>query len=313
VSNDFEELLQDSMNWFTSAVQVPAGLASRTRRRRRRRQVAARAAIAAGTAAVSAAAVIAVTAGAGDAPGPRPGQPGNAQIAAYVLRRAEQAVKTRRLIFEVLTPQQTLTTRRPGRPPRTTYVPRSLQWTYRYGERLEVFGAYLRRHGEQGAANVDTESGPPRWTGRTLSPFTQTTVNYTSRTWSRGTQLTGRGQPWHGSACAVAKSMVDPQIAGEILFSSPTFIASALACGGFSEVGRSYVDGTAAIKLIGTPRLTRVPMSVYISPATYLLIRTNIGGMREDYRWLAPTRANRDLFKIHAPAGFRRVKVRPGT
>jgi hypothetical protein len=77
VSDDFEELLLDSMSWFTSAVQVPAGLASRARRQRRRRRVAARAAIAAGTAAVSAAAVIAVTAGAGDAPGPRASQPGS--------------------------------------------------------------------------------------------------------------------------------------------------------------------------------------------------------------------------------------------
>ena len=86
----------------------------------------------------------------------------------------------------------------------------------------------------------------------------------------------------------------------------------ALACGGLSVTGRTRVDGAAAIKLTGTPRLMKLPLTVYVSPATYLLVRVVIGGLRQDYRWLAPTAANLAMLKVRVPPGFRRVKNASG-
>jgi hypothetical protein len=58
MNTEFEELVRDSMQWFTADSQVPADLAGKARRGHRRR-MAIRAAVAAGTAAVTAAAVAA--------------------------------------------------------------------------------------------------------------------------------------------------------------------------------------------------------------------------------------------------------------
>jgi len=106
--------------------------------------------------------------------------------------------------------------------------------------------------------------------------------------------------------------MTDPLLAGKVFFTSPSFIHGALACGGLSVTGRTRVDGAAAIKLTGTRRLAKPPITLYVSPATYLPIRIVIGGLREDYRWLAPTAANLAMLKVRIPPGFRRVKSTAG-
>jgi len=314
MNGDFEELLRDSMEWFAGTARVPSGLAGLARRQHRRRRLAARAAIAAGTAVASAAVVIAVTGGAAGAPRPpaRAGGAVQAQTAAYIVRRAERAVSTRNLILEISTPEQVVISQQPGKRPVTSFIPRSVQWGYHYQSRTEVFAAYLRRHGRPGAANTDTEDGP---LGKSLasSPslhrFTETMVNYSDRTWSRGRQLTGlAGGGSAGTACELIDGMTDPRAAGEAFFTSPSYIRSALACGGLSVAGRVRVDGAAAIKLTGTRRLMRLPLTVYVSPATYLLIRVVIGGLRQDYRWLAPTASNLAMLKVRIPPGFRRVR-----
>lgn len=152
----------------------------------------------------------------------------------------------------------------------------------------EVFAAYLRRHGRPDAADTDTEYGPPgksMASSPSLHPFTQTTVNYSDRTWSRGTQLTGLASGSPGTACELVKGMTDPLLAGEVFFASLSFIHAALACGGLSVTGRMHVDGATAIKLTGIQRLAKLPITLYISPATYLPIRIVTGGLRQDYRW----------------------------
>jgi hypothetical protein len=238
-----------------------------------------------------------------------------AQAAAYVINRAERAVSTSSLIMEISTPEQVITAERPGKRPGRSFIPRSVWWAYRDGSRGEVFAGYLRRHGQPGAANTDTENGPP---GKSLpgSPslhrFTQTTVNYSDRTWSRGTQLTGLASGSPGAACELVKGITDPLLAGEVFFTSPSFIHAVLACGGLSVAGRIRVDGAAAIKLTGTQRLAKLPVILYVSPATYLPIRTVIGGLRQDYRWRAPTAANLALLKVRIPPRFRRVKNAAG-
>jgi hypothetical protein len=318
MSGDFEELVRDSMEWFAGDVHVPARLAGEARRRHRRRRFAMRAAIAAGTAAVvSAAAVIAVTVGASGAPG-LPGDGGRAvraQNAAYIIQRTERAASTRRLIMEISTPAQVITTERPGKRPVRSFIPRSVWWAYRDRSRGEVFAAYLRRHGHPDAADTDTVNGPPgksRASNPSLHPFTQTTVNYSDRTWSRGTQLTGLASASPGTACELVKGMTDPLLAGEVFFTSPSFIHAALVCGGLSVTGRMHVDGGTAIKLTGIQRLAKLPITLYVSPATYLPIRIVIGGLRQDYQWLAPTAANLAMLKVNIPPRFRRVSNATG-
>ena len=318
MSGEFEDLVRDSMEWFTGDVRVPAGLAGQARRHHRRRLIAMRAAIAAGTAAVlGAAAVLTVTGGASGVRGPDTGARWavRAQTAAYVIRRAERAISTRSLIMEISTPEQVITTERPGNRPARSFIPRSVWWAYHGRSRGEVFAAYLRKHGQPGAANTDTEYGPPGKSlpgSPSLHPFTQTTINYSDRTWSRGTQLTGLASRSPGTACELVKAMTDPLLAGKVFFTSPSFIHGALACGGLSVTGRTRVDGAAAIKLTGTRRLAKPPITLYVSPATYLPIRIVIGGLREDYRWLAPTAANLAMLKVRIPPGFRRVKSTAG-
>jgi hypothetical protein len=310
MSGDFEELVRDSMEWFAAEVSVPSGLAGQARRGRRRQRIRAQAMIAAVTAAVTAAAVIAVTGAAGSAP-PRQADGGGlrAQTAAYIIERAQRAISTRSLIMEISSPEQVVTEVPYSKPVRTS-VPRSIKWAYHGRSRTEVFAAYLRRQGQPRAADTDIADGP-LWPGQaspSLYRFTQTTVNYSDRTWSRGTQLTGLGAPPSGSACALVRSMNDPQVAGESIFTSPAYIQSALSCGGLSVTGRVEVDGAIAIRLTGTRRLTKMPLTMYVSPVTFFLIRVVIGGWRQDYRWLAPTAGNLAMLKVRIPAGFRRVK-----
>lgn len=314
MNGNFEELLRDSMEWFAGNVHVPPGMAGKAHRRHRRRRLAARAAVAAGTAIVCAAAVIAATGGARGIPGLHPGagRAVQAQTTADILKRAERAASTRSLIMEISTPEQVVTTKHPGGQPARSFVPRSVQWSYRNRSRSEIFAAYLRRHGQPGASNTDTANSPLHRSAATLKQFTQTAVNYSDRTWSRGAQLTGGVSGSPGTACDLVKHMTDPLLAGELFFASPLYIHAALACGGLSAAGRARVDGAAAIKLTGTGRLMKLPLTVYVSPATYLLVRVVIGGLRQDYRWLAPTPAHLAMLQVRIPPGFRHVKNASG-
>jgi hypothetical protein len=316
MSRDFEELVRGSMEWFTEDVRVPPGLAGRARRHHRRRLFAVPAAIAT-AAAVCAAALITVTGGVSGAPGlhGHGGGPARAQTAAYVIQRAQRAVSTGSLIMEISTPEQVITTEWPGNRPVRSFVPRSVWWAYHDRSRGEVFAGYLRGHGHPDAANTDTENGPlgkSMARSPSLHPFTETTVNYSDRTWSRGTQLTGLASESPRTACELVKGMTDPLLAGEVFFTSPSFIHAALACGGLSVTGRIRMGGAPAIKLTGTQRLATLPITLYISPATYLPIRVVISGLRQDYRWLAPTAANLAMLKVHIPPGFRRVNNTTG-
>jgi hypothetical protein len=309
VSTDFEELLVDSMRRFTATVHVPAGLAARARWQHRRRRTRARVTAASGVAIISAATVIAVTAGTG---GPAAGPAAPVQTAAYIVRRAEQALSDRNLILELTSPRQVITTAGTDGKPVISYVPGSVFWGYHFQSRQKIFAAYLRKHGQPGASDTDTAGGPLHHGPGQLFHFTQTSVNYTNRTWSRGTHLTGKAAPGpRGNACKLLRSMRDPKADGILLFTSPAFIQATLACGGLSVTGRVRVDGGTAIRLAGSRAVTKVPLVIYISPVTYRLVRTVIGGLRQDFRWLAPTPANLATLTAPIPPGFRRVPNPP--
>jgi hypothetical protein len=308
MSTDFEELVVDSMRRFTAAVGVPAGLAAQARWQHRRRRIRARATASSGVAIISAAAVIAVTAGTG---GPALAPAARAQAAAYIVRRAEQALSNRNVILELTTPRQVITRAAAGGKTDTSNVPGSVFWVYHSHSRQEVFAAYLRDHGQPGASDTDTTNGPLRPGPGILFRFTEMSVNYTNRTWYRGSQLTGKASGSTGPACPQLRSMENPRADGIVLFTSPAFIKAALACGGLSVTGHVRLDGTTAIRLTGSRAVTKLPLVIYISPVTYQLVRTVIGGLRQDYRWLAPTPANIAKLRVPIPPGFHRVKRQP--
>ena len=309
MSTEFEELLVDSMRRFTATVSVPEGLAARARWQHRRRRNRARVTAVTGMAIVSAAAVIAVTAGTG-APALRPAPP--AQATAYIVRRAEQELRNRNVIMELTTPRQVLTRTSPGGKTVTSNVPGSVWWTYHSQSRHQTFAAYLRGHGRPRASDTDTTSSPLRPGPGILFRFTQTSVNYTDRTWSRGPQLAGKVTGSPGPACPQLRSMQDPRVDGIVLFTSPAFIRATLACGGLSVTGHVQVDGVATVRLTGSRPVTKLPLTIYISPVTYRLVRTVIGGLRQDYRWLAPTPANLARLRVAIPPGFHRVRNAAG-
>jgi hypothetical protein len=91
------------------------------------------------------------------------------------------------------------------------------------------------------------------------------------------------------------------------LSTSPASIRAAVACGGLRITGRGVVDGIRVIELAGTTRLTRYPLTVDVSPSTYLPVRLTFGTLRFDYRWLRPTAVTMAPFTLHPPAGFRHV------
>jgi hypothetical protein len=309
VSTDFEELVVDSMRRFTAVVDVPADLADRARWQHRRRRTRARATAATGAAIVSAAVVIAVTAGTS---GPAPRRSPQAQTAAYIVGRAEQALSNRNVILELTTPRQVITRTATDGKTITSNVARSVHWGYHSQGREQTFAAYLRGHGQPGASDTDTADSPLRPGPGILFHFTQTSVNYTDRTWSRGPQVAGKASGTLGPACPMLRSMENPRADGIVLFTSPPFIKAALACGGLSVTGRVRIDGTTAIRLTGSRAVTKLPLVIYISPVTYRLVRTVIGGLRQDFRWLAPTPAHLAQLRVVIPPGFHRVRDAAG-
>jgi hypothetical protein len=98
-------------------------------------------------------------------------------------------------------------------------------------------------------------------------------------------------------------------------------IPKALRCGVFHLAGRQQVDGVTAMTLIAKPQPGFARLELWIDPATYLQVRLDAtfqaghgpqSLLRNDYRWLPPTKAN--LAALHAairratiPASFRKL------
>lgn len=312
--SDLGELLREGIDQLTGEIRLPGGLAARARRQHARRRRAVRAAGLAGAAttagAVAAAAVLttsgpAVTAQpadphpAGRAAGPQ------AQTVAEIVRRTGQAVSSD-LVLES-TGNVQLDSLQYSRGHRTWLRLHYLSWSYR---NLSVIEGFTGRAGFSGPHRVRfaTAGQATSTTPKSMSSDTYTRVDYLSRTWGRTTRRERVPAAPVPLNCSERQYLSRPMaVLRTDLSTSPASIRAAVACGGLRVTGRGRVNGQSVIKLADTTRLTRYPLAVDVSPATYLPVRLTFGQLRFDYRWLKPAAASLAPFTLQPPAGFRRA------
>jgi hypothetical protein len=325
MSGEFDEMVRDSMTWFTDGVDVPDGIAARARRHLRRRHRTRMGWFATGTAVAAAAAVLAATAGGGSVPHHQEAKGGatkgfaakggrhsvTVQTTAMVIGRVDRALTSAAATDPVAYTRETTEGVRlflaiPHRRP--TEVNASVMETWSRGplQHVEV----VTRTGRL-ALSMETDLR----SGKSV----QTTVSYPQRVWWRGTyQPLGRTNP--GLACTLGDIDRTPaQWTREV--------RKLLSCGA-AVAGYEKVDGVNAIKLKLNSSYKRAcagandqrqcqPQPVgwsgvmWADASTYLPVRLVSHGQhysfRIDFRWLAPTAPN--LAKLHQPipAGFRHV------
>jgi len=322
MSREFDELVRDSMQWFTDEVDVPAGLAARTRQRHRRRQRTRIGWLAAGTAVASATAVVVATATAGQvAPShPSTSQTIKAQTTARVISRIERAIAKTEVTQPVGYVRQTNW---------GAYINTPIPFMYPHNFRIKVITSWSR--GQRKRAEGFTPGGRlVLGMETTTAPRTRRIVwiNYPGRAWVATT--TGRS-PQRPDCFLNVSDWTPAQWASQV--------RKLLSCGTVTVQGHQRVDGVNAIELklhsrqvrycIGQLPSARGPRRVirklycewgfagwngtlWVDPSTYLPVRLRPfaatgSGERLDFRWLPPTAAN--LAKLHQtiPPGFRHV------
>jgi hypothetical protein len=140
---------------------------------------------------------------------------------------------------------------------------------------------------------------------RTRTAFTQVTVNYPHKTWTRQTGTPG-GPRTPSLTCANATAdfytYVNPSQ------EQAAWLRTAVSCGTLKPDGTTTIDGVTTIRLAPPPgkaKNTSFTLYVYVNPKTYLPVRQTATGasgqvMQVDYQWLPPTAAN--LAKLNLPA-----------
>jgi hypothetical protein len=319
LSTDIEDLLKDGLDRLTAGTRAPGGLARRVSQRHSRRRLAIGSTAAAGTAALSAAALVAASAGGGvTAGGPQPhhttasgvSRPANAQAhtVADVIGHTERAIRTRNLIMVTTSPSTKVFSLEGSGKQKKIVQMSMVSYSYRNISRGVL--TTITAPG-QVAGQLHMEVGFVA--GRRLPGqkrlYTRTTVNYGDKTWYRQQEkLPATGPAPVRLGCHLRQYFSRPQAPLRTYISnSPASFRAALACGGLKITGHRPVNGAPAIELTGTRRLTTFPLTVDVSPSTYLPLRLKFGHLEWDYRWLQPTAANLANLRVHAPAGFQRV------
>jgi hypothetical protein len=313
---------------------------ARARRHQQQRRLATRAAAAAaGTAAGGAIAVFAVAAPGGAAHHLRPGAAGSSRPAgtsptppagprsgyplsavsrppsspgarvrtvAEVVGRTERAIGTGDLIMESTSPARIWMLGSPSdrhKPIRLNMI----AWSYRNRQLGELFGRSVTlQTPPMPRIRLATRLGSQRPGATTQA--TVTTVDYARRTWSTTRERVMNPPAPTTMSCSLRRYLSRPLAPYKTdLAATPSAIRAALACGGLRIAGRGQVDGAPVITMKGTPRLTSYPLTLDVSPATYLPVRMDFGGLRWDYRWLPPTAASLARLNLHVPQGFRQV------
>ncbi len=334
MNRDFDEMVKDSMRWFTDGARVPAGLADQARGHVRRQRRARAGWLATGTAAAAAAAVLAGTLGAGSAPhhpvarsgsansgvangstangGANGGTTGVAvQTTAVVISRVDRALAKAARGKPVAYTQEEVRGIKlfvliPHVGPAEVHADITRTWSRGSLQHVEV----VTRAGKVVfSTQTDLRSGKS----------VQTMVSYPHRVWWRGTyQAPANATP--KLACTLGEVDRTPaQWTREV--------RRLLSCGA-AVAGHERVDGVNAIKLKLSSSYKRAcaasndqrkctPQPVgwngilWADASSYLPVRLVSHGhkfsFKIDFRWLAPATAN--LAKLHQPipGGFKHV------
>jgi hypothetical protein len=299
MSAGFEELVRDSMEWFTAEVAVPADVAGKARRHHRRRRLVQRAAIAAGAAVVVAAVVITATGG-------RAAEHSGVRTAAYVVRRVEKA-----LVGEKLVMRETRSLIAPGGADffdgRLSY--QAVTWSYRGHTSTETFGA-------RGQLRADAGTGIIHGKLRVIQ------VDYLLRQW----KLIPESFVSRPANPCMPRGFLEAA-SGSFSTDWPSLIRRSLACGVYKVVGYAEIHGSRALKITGSLVLdertpsddNRTAVTLFVNPATDLPVRlsvvfgpasgrgTHSSQTSADFLWLPATAANVSHALVTIPAGYRHI------
>jgi hypothetical protein len=318
--HDVEELLKEGLDELTAGARVPAGMAARARLRHHRRRVTTRASAAVAGTAMAGAAGLFATAVAGpgvtaQAPagahgstshGGTTAQGGYVRTVAQVIGLTERAMSTRNLIMESVWSGAVYSLSGPAGHRKYTKL-HAVGFSYRnlqYGKLFTGPAGFGEGQPAWGVIATRLASDRPG----AVTQETSTRIFYASKTYSQTQQQVRNPKPPVELKCSLRHYLSRPLAPQKTwVSSSPASIRAALACGGLKITGRGQVDGVTVLKLAGTSRLTKYPLTVDVSPATYLPVRLQFGDLVFDYRWLPATPANLAKLTPHIPAGFKRV------
>ena len=323
MNTGFEELVRDSMEWFTEDLQVPADLAGQARRaHQRRRRLAGTAVVALGTAAVTAAAVIAATV-------PGTGGVTNAQTTAYVIKRVQNALAAENFVIQGQA-TSTMTVSVHGRRVSSSNGP-SMSWSY--GDRsrfVEFTGNDCRQVLPDGSC--PQRGGPELYladgTALIGGKLTGAIVTYFDHKYS----LYPLGQT-HVQACS-RTAQLGLGAPAVTMSNWPAFIKAMLGCGDATVTGHARIGSVETTVISGSIDVPlpkgyartvreardRVRFTLYVDPTTYLPVRAygsdetyggaggpTISASVTNVRWLPPTAANIARALVTIPPGYTQV------
>jgi len=317
MNQDFDELVHDSMTWFTDGVGVPPDLAARARREQRRRRrsrigwIVSGAAVTGAAAAAAAALTVGTVAPGGIAQRHHGGHAEPVQTTAMVISRVDRALAA------ASTGKPIAYTRQVSRGVKLYLAPPHGKVVRVHGSVIQTWSRGARQRVvvgmPDGTAALSTVSA--NRDGKSV----QTSISYQEHVWWRGTyQVPTRIRPALG--CRIGEiSRTPAQWAHEV--------RKLLSCGA-AVAGHQRVDGVTAIRLKLSSSYRRacagsrdggrchpVPVgwtgTLFANAKTFLPVRLVSHGrhfsFRIDFAWLPPTRANLANLHQHIPAGFRRA------
>ncbi|MEP7022910.1 MAG: hypothetical protein ABJB47_03680, partial [Actinomycetota bacterium] len=284
MNTDMEDLLKDSLDRLTSETKAPAGLAARADEHHRRRRVGIGAVAASGTAALGAVAITVAAAGAGGGlqaqhttPSASQVPAAHAQTAAYVVKRAEQAVDATNMIMETTSfPGKVMSLEGSGKHQKVFELG-MVSWSYHNLSRARL--TTLAVHGQvPGHLHSVMGSRAGRILPNGKQVVSNIVVNYLDKTWDKYTEQVPAGPSATSLTCSKRQFLSRPDAPMKTYLSnSPASFRAALACGGLKIAGHTTIHGAPAIELTATSRLTSYPLVVDVSPSTYLPLRMKFG------------------------------------
>ncbi len=333
MNQDFDEMVKDSMKWFTDGVDVPAGFAAQAREQVRRQRRARTGWIASGAAVAAAAAVVVGAVGATGPGGAAPRHPvagggSTRHLGKSAPKGVTGGLKVQTTSVVISRVDRALAKAATGSPvafTRETSTGARLAVLIPHSGPVEFSPSLVTENWSRGdfsRTDFVTPSGKVLFSQRSdnsSGKSVQTMISYQHQVWWNGT-FDAPAPTQSQSACTLGETdLTKAQWTREI--------KKLLSCGA-AFAGYQQVDGVKTVKLklsstiknacaaSNSPgKCTPVPVGwsgvVWANASTYLPVRLMAHGhkfsFQIDFRWLAPSAANLALLHSKVPAGFRHV------